>query len=496
MFPIGTASNHPIELPGVTSIEFESLLDFLYEGCVPASIKLSGCAYLSFRMHNEKALPLPAWFSLLSVSTRYDMKRIRSRAISEVSTYRPQINPVEQVLLAHAHNVPDWLPLAYAALCQREEAIEVDEAKKLGLETTVMLAKARETVRKISGARQTSKSFLSNEAPLSQMSEDGHAQVKPDPAPFEMALVRRVVDGIFWPTPALPKPELPHKVLDKSPCNLLQPDMPQPDPWSPKLGILLREAADTSLPNPALPGQMSEISFLAGTSLPPDPLTPNQTPLPDLSEIPSPDPSPQDPLAPKIQTPLPKSAELSPHNSPPTDPHFTKLEPSLPLNIPLPDPPPPDPWTLNSYTSLSKPAETMSPNTLSPKPCAVTEAMELATVPKPAETVVSDSPLLDQPTSKLRVPFPKLAEMFLLDSPRTPSCTHKLETPMPELPAFSPPPASLLFEPAQESSPKPWVTMNHQQISSAGHANTEPESPRLDRFPEQELEDISLYPQV
>jgi len=212
VFPTGTGSNYdPIELLGVTRIEFESLLDFLYDG-----------------MHNETSPPLAAWCSLLSISTRFEMKRIRSRAICEISTFRPCINPVDQVVLATKHAIPEWLPLGYAALCQREEPIEIEEAKKLGLEITVMLAKAREAVRKTSAADQSSNSFSSignnSIRPASSdfrvyppwFGQKNH-QINPDPTPFDKALVSRVVDEIFWPAQTLPN-------LEKSSCNT--PDRP------------------------------------------------------------------------------------------------------------------------------------------------------------------------------------------------------------------------------------------------------------------------------
>lgn len=120
------------------------------------------------------------------------MSRVRSRAIKEIFDFWPRIEPVDQVVLAVKHNVPDWLPLAYAVLCQRNDPIEVDEAKKLGLETMVFLAKAREKVRRASiASRPTS----------------------PDPTPFSASLVSRVIDEIFWPAPKSPDPKCEETML-------------------------------------------------------------------------------------------------------------------------------------------------------------------------------------------------------------------------------------------------------------------------------------------
>lgn len=62
-------------------------------------------------MHNDSvsAMSLSAWTALLSVSTRFDMARVRSRAIKEIDEFHPSIDPVEKVVLAVKYNVPEWL---------------------------------------------------------------------------------------------------------------------------------------------------------------------------------------------------------------------------------------------------------------------------------------------------------------------------------------------------------------------------------------------------
>jgi len=193
-------------------------------------------------MHNETTPSLSAWSSLLAISTRFEMNRIRSRAIAEVLNFRPRIDPVDQVVLAVKHDIPEWFPLGYAALCQREEAIEVEEAKKLGLETTVMLAKAREVVRKTSSAVQPSKhsasfgemtppptGFFNHVLGLGQTSQ---IQATQDPAPFDTALVSRVVNEIFWPTPVLSEAEESSSEVPETPSpELANTPLPVPDSW-------------------------------------------------------------------------------------------------------------------------------------------------------------------------------------------------------------------------------------------------------------------------
>jgi hypothetical protein len=164
-------------------------------------------AYMLLRMHNETAFSLAAWTSLLSISTHFEMNRIRSRAIAEVVNFQPRIDPVDQVVLAVKHAIPEWLPLGYAAICQREDAIEVEEAMKLGLETTVLLAKARERVRKANDRAQIvppvvppwisfDGGFSSSTYPLPPVPDSS--------TPFGASLVDRVLEEIFWRPPPPP----------------------------------------------------------------------------------------------------------------------------------------------------------------------------------------------------------------------------------------------------------------------------------------------------
>lgn len=115
------------------------------------------------------------------------MSRVRSRSIAEIFKFWDQIGPVNQVTMAVKHHVPEWLPLGYAALCRRLEPIEVEEGMKLGLETTVKLAKARE------GIREGSSRAMDRKAP---------------PYSFDDDLITMIVDDIFWPTPVSPVSEM------------------------------------------------------------------------------------------------------------------------------------------------------------------------------------------------------------------------------------------------------------------------------------------------
>lgn len=131
-------------------------------------------------MHNEITRPLLSWQYILAIATTYRMTRVRNRAVREISGFHPRIDPIEQIVLAVNHGVDEWLPVAYTALCQREDAIQLEEAEKIGIVTTVKLNIAREFIRKRSSSPE---------------------------APFDRYLVNSVVFEVFWPGEDVPEPE-------------------------------------------------------------------------------------------------------------------------------------------------------------------------------------------------------------------------------------------------------------------------------------------------
>ncbi|KAH9834779.1 uncharacterized protein C8Q71DRAFT_123993 [Rhodofomes roseus] len=133
----GRDDHHPIVLKQVLAREFESLLRFLYHG-----------------MFDDCGVTLPQWIDILSISTFWACDKLRARAIKEIHDHRPRIDPVEKVVLAVKYFVPEWLAPSYAAVCQRALPINSVEGHKLGLEKTILLARAREAVRQDHVARE------------------------------------------------------------------------------------------------------------------------------------------------------------------------------------------------------------------------------------------------------------------------------------------------------------------------------------------------------
>lgn len=176
----GITDDRPICLPGVTRVEFRALLDFFYNGYV-------GEISIFHKNPNRRHLKI----IFLQHARRPQiivgyMDRIRQRAIRQIISHRVGIDPIEKIVLAEQHDIADWLPSAYASLCQRVNPLEEWEAEKLGLRTTVKLARAREAVRELEPL---------DRCPVPRDSDDAVEDRIYDPYK-----VSRIVDEVFFPS--------------------------------------------------------------------------------------------------------------------------------------------------------------------------------------------------------------------------------------------------------------------------------------------------------
>jgi len=95
-------------------------------------------------MHDEHGFTLESWVSLLSFSTRFICDKIRARSIRELEAIQSRVDPIERIVLAVRHNIPQWLSGAYQELCQRQDSLSEEEGERLGLSTVIKLMRARE----------------------------------------------------------------------------------------------------------------------------------------------------------------------------------------------------------------------------------------------------------------------------------------------------------------------------------------------------------------
>ena len=145
------------------------------------------------------------------------MAKLRTRAIDEITTFHPRIDPVDQIVLGVQYDISKWLSAGYAALVRRESPLECDEARKLGVDTMCLIAKAREGYRGALVRKESCKECSEDK----QTTRKKRAPVAESPSASSGAamkddddVVDRLVQDIFWPVSAMPVPTSPHDVSD------------------------------------------------------------------------------------------------------------------------------------------------------------------------------------------------------------------------------------------------------------------------------------------
>lgn len=112
--------------------------------------------------------------NLLGISTRFEFERIRQYATEELHRLVPALDPIDVILLAERYDVFQWIAPALARLCQRDRPLSVVEARKLGFETAILVAEAREILFEV------------------------HGGVKRAEMKFDQKLVARIIDDTFF----------------------------------------------------------------------------------------------------------------------------------------------------------------------------------------------------------------------------------------------------------------------------------------------------------
>ncbi|KAJ7020613.1 hypothetical protein C8F04DRAFT_290901 [Mycena alexandri] len=123
----GHSDENPFVLEGISSVDFHRLLKVLYPLNIPQIL----------------AMPKEDWISVLKLSTQWYFLDARELAIQQL-TNRTDIGSVERILLARQYDVATWLRMGYTDLARREEGISLEDAAKIGWETTVRLYQTRE----------------------------------------------------------------------------------------------------------------------------------------------------------------------------------------------------------------------------------------------------------------------------------------------------------------------------------------------------------------
>lgn len=89
------------------------------------------------------ALSYERWKSVLHLSTRWGFASLRRLALGSIEPP----TPFDQLLLARAYSVDQWLLPALSALCERTVPLSLNEARQMGIEDVVLVTTVREDIR-------------------------------------------------------------------------------------------------------------------------------------------------------------------------------------------------------------------------------------------------------------------------------------------------------------------------------------------------------------
>ncbi|KAH7338055.1 hypothetical protein B0J17DRAFT_628618 [Rhizoctonia solani] len=122
----GSSLEHPIVIEGVVASDFAALLRVLY-----ASL------FSSHQPTPEAPLIIPAF----RLANMFNFSELRAYLLPLAEK---GLGDADKIVFAREFNIKEWLVPAYTRLCQREEHLSVAEARKLEVDSVLMISQVRE----------------------------------------------------------------------------------------------------------------------------------------------------------------------------------------------------------------------------------------------------------------------------------------------------------------------------------------------------------------
>lgn len=127
--PEGSSPDNPIIINGVAASDFASLLRVLYAG-----------QFSSNQPIPDAPLIVPAF----RLANMFNFSELRAFLLSLAEK---NLNDVDKIVFAREFDIKEWLVPAHLRLCQREEPLGTEEARKLQVDSAVMISRMREQYR-------------------------------------------------------------------------------------------------------------------------------------------------------------------------------------------------------------------------------------------------------------------------------------------------------------------------------------------------------------
>jgi len=81
------------------------------------------------------------WTSILGLAAKWNFQSIKGLAIKQLA---PITSSVDKVVLGRRHSITEWLSDAYSAICERRDALTLEEGIRLGMEDVIKIAAVRQ----------------------------------------------------------------------------------------------------------------------------------------------------------------------------------------------------------------------------------------------------------------------------------------------------------------------------------------------------------------
>lgn len=121
-------------------------MGFLQPVSTALSLALSLFDALPHRKYSLYRAPPEDWTAILDLAHRWGFPEVKSLAVRELELL--PLPDIDRIVTYHKYDVDRNLLLPqYSALCQRETPLTLQEGLRLGLETTITIARARECAR-------------------------------------------------------------------------------------------------------------------------------------------------------------------------------------------------------------------------------------------------------------------------------------------------------------------------------------------------------------
>ena len=87
------------------------------------------------------ATTVEEWISILSIAAKFNFKSIKALAIKYLA---PIASPIDKVVYGRKFEIDDWLLPAYNAICGRQDALTLEEGRRLGVDDVIKIAALRQ----------------------------------------------------------------------------------------------------------------------------------------------------------------------------------------------------------------------------------------------------------------------------------------------------------------------------------------------------------------